>query len=204
MQNWKTESKSLTGHDLSLLQTFARSWEHVQDANTQNLFIACGYCAPNTPIPAAILQAALGEENDACDECLNDLLSLGLLKEGTSIHPLLAQFALKLDIDHKLLKEFSDALGEIAARTNKEEAQSGVYSLFTPILPHVRNVAEHSEKQGLDAAGLLWNELGVHIKILADYAGAKAAYERALKILEKFLPPNHPSIKIVRGNLESL
>jgi hypothetical protein len=97
MQNWKAERKSLTGHDLSLLQTFAHSWERVTGETAQKLFIACGYCAPNTPIPFSILEAALGDEKDACDECLSDLIGLGLLKEGTSIHPLLAQFARRLD-----------------------------------------------------------------------------------------------------------
>jgi hypothetical protein len=32
----------------------------------------------------------------------------------------------------------------------------------------------------------------------------KPACERAFKIFEKFLPPNHPNIKIVKGNLEGL
>jgi hypothetical protein len=39
---------------------------------------------------------------------------------------------------------------------------------------------------------------------LGDHTGAKAAYERALKIFEKFLPADHPNIRIVKGNLESL
>jgi len=46
--------------------------------------------------------------------------------------------------------------------------------------------------------------MGGVLKALGDHADAKAAYEHALKIFEKFLPPNHPNIKIVRGNLESL
>jgi hypothetical protein len=39
---------------------------------------------------------------------------------------------------------------------------------------------------------------------LGDLAGAQAAYERALEILERFLPPDHPKIRIVRGNLKRL
>ena len=39
---------------------------------------------------------------------------------------------------------------------------------------------------------------------VGDLAGAKAAYERAIKILIKFLPPDHPNIKTVQGNLDSL
>ena len=33
---------------------------------------------------------------------------------------------------------------------------------------------------------------------------AGAAYERALAILVKFLPPGHPTIRIVQDNLDSL
>jgi hypothetical protein len=40
----------------------------VKDENAQRLFIACGYCAPNTLIPASILEAAVGEGSELCDE----------------------------------------------------------------------------------------------------------------------------------------
>jgi len=42
------------------------------------------------------------------------------------------------------------------------------------------------------------------LKALGDHAGARAAYERALKILEMYFSSDHPNIRIVRGNLESL
>jgi len=204
MQNWKDEQKSLTEHDLSLMQAFANSWEQVTDETTQRLFIAAGYCAPNTLIPYSILEAALGDESEACDECLSDLYGLGLLKEGPLIHPLLAQFARKLDMELTVTTSFSEAFAGLANRTNHEEERTGDYSLYTSIIFHVRSMAEHAEHAKLEFAGELWNSLGYHISDLADYAGAKAAYERALKIFEKFLPPDHPNIRIVKGNLESL
>jgi hypothetical protein len=37
-----------------------------------------------------------------------------------------------------------------------------------------------------------------------DYAGAKPLYERSLAISEKALGAEHPSTKIIRGNLEAL
>ena len=82
MQNWKAERKSLTGHDLSLLQTFAQSWEQLKEPISQKLFIMLGFCAPNMPMPPHILEAALGDQADACDESLSELIGLGLLKEG--------------------------------------------------------------------------------------------------------------------------
>jgi hypothetical protein len=95
-------------------------------------------------------------------------------------------------------------LAELANSTNHEEDRTGNYSLYAPILPHVRDAAGHAEEANLAPAGQLWNSFGYQVKTLADYAGAKAAFERALKIFEKFLPPDHPNIKIVRDNLKSL
>ena len=48
------------------------------------------------------------------------------------------------------------------------------------------------------------NNLGSVLQDLGNLAGAQAAYQRALAIFEKSLPPNHPNVKVVRGNLESL
>jgi hypothetical protein len=38
---------------------------------------------------------------------------------------------------------------------------------------------------------------------LGELAGARAALERALGIWERFLPPDHPRIATVRGNLKT-
>ena len=54
MDNWKPEYKSLTAHDLSLLQTFALSWEQVKEENAQKAFMMAGFLAPNTAIPLEI------------------------------------------------------------------------------------------------------------------------------------------------------
>ncbi len=202
MQNWKPEQKSLTGHDLSLLQTFALSWEQVTDKTTQRIFISAGYCAANTPIPLEILQTGTGEESVDCDECLSNLIGFGLLKEGPSIHPLLAQFAQRFDDKERAaLKSLGENLAKLANQKNADVDRTGHYSLFQPILPHVRAVAGNTEHAGIPVAGNLWNSLGYHISDMADYAGAKAAYERALTIFEKQLGQDHPNVATLINNL---
>jgi hypothetical protein len=42
------------------------------------------------------------------------------------------------------------------------------------------------------------------VQDLGDVPEARAAFERALRIVEKSLPPGHLNIKTVRGNLEAL
>jgi tetratricopeptide (TPR) repeat protein len=206
MQNWKPELGSLTGHDLSLAQTFAQSWEQLGALLARQVFIKAGYCAPNTPLPVPVLEAMLAEDAEtlALDEALADLLALGLLKEGPAIHPLLAQFARGLDEEQAMIAEFSVEFSKRAIQTNHITDQTGDYSLYAPLLPHVHAVAEKAEAAGLEKAGALWNSLGYHIKALADYAGAQAAYERAIKIWEANLGSDHPQVATGVSNLGSV
>ena len=60
MDNWKPDLKSATSHDLSLVQTFALSWEQVNDENAQKAFIMAGFLAPNTAIPLEIFGTCAG------------------------------------------------------------------------------------------------------------------------------------------------
>jgi hypothetical protein len=48
------------------------------------------------------------------------------------------------------------------------------------------------------------NNLGEVLRQQGDLSGARVAFERALKIFKKFLPPDHPNIKLVQENLDSL
>ncbi|HIE39732.1 MAG TPA: tetratricopeptide repeat protein, partial [Anaerolineae bacterium] len=67
--------------------------------------------------------------------------------------------------------------------------------------PHVRAAAGHTEPIDPPAAGRLWNNLGYHLRDIADYAGAWAALERALGIKEAIYEPDHPSIATTVNNL---
>lgn len=202
MQNWKPEQKSLTGHDLSLLQTFALSWEQIKDENTKRLFITCGYCAPNTPIPDSILNAVLGEQADSCDECLAELVGLGLLKGGEDnspmIHPLLASYARGLAGENDgILKSLVDALGELTF----DALTSGIPANFYGLTPHTRIGATHAEEKEIDGAGKLWSHFGSHLDMIADYQNALTAHERAIKIWEASLGTEHPQVAIGVNNL---
>ena len=60
---------------------------------------------------------------------------------------------------------------------------------------------QHDEKHSPLFGPILGHLEGVPVSSLA---GARAAYERALAILEQFLPADHPHIALVRRNLASL
>jgi tetratricopeptide (TPR) repeat protein len=209
MVGWRAEWGSPTEHDLNLPRTFAVSWDEVKDETTRRLFLLAGYCAPNQPIPCELLEQAAGVDEDACDDSLTALMGLGLLRmdnpdAGPTIHPLLAEYARHQETELAPLSTLAGALARSASQANDQMDQTGSPSHFVPLLPHVRLVAETAETEvAEDAANLLGN-LGYYLQRVADYDGARKAYERALRIFEKFFPPDHRNITIVRGNLESL
>ncbi len=201
MQAWRPDLPSLTNHDLSLLQTFAVSWEQVRDENARRYFMLAGYLAPNAPIPAEIPTRALDLPARAIEEAAAFLEGLGLLKEGPALHPLLAEFARHLDAESALLPPLAEALADLASATNDRIDQSGTYALFAPLLPHVRAVAERAEQARLPAAGRLWNSLGYHLQAVADYRGARECFARALRIDEAAFGPDHPNVARDVNNL---
>ena len=58
------------------------------------------------------------------------------------------------------------------------------WPLCARLLPHALAAAGHAEalQVGLEAAGRLLNQAGLYLKGRAEYAAAKAAFERALAI----------------------
>jgi Tfp pilus assembly protein PilF len=82
--------------------------------------------------------------------------------------------------------------------------ETGDPSHFVPLLPHVRLIAGIAEGEGLEGAGSLRNSLGYYLHRVADYAGAQAAFERALAIDEAAFGPDHPTVARDVNNLGSV
>jgi len=66
---------------------------------------------------------------------------------------------------------------------------------------HLRHLANVAEQRGWSEAGSLYNELGYHLRMVAAYDGARAAYERALAIDEAVFGADHPKVAIRVNNL---
>jgi tetratricopeptide (TPR) repeat protein len=203
--------------------------EGKEDHVAQRIFLLAGYCAPNEPIPHDLLRRAGADEDDeplsgkAYGRALNLLTGLGLLEQdadepdtGPTIHPLLAEYARALppfpspNVGRgeragergEGLAALADTLATIAYEAN----MTGLPERFQPLRPHARAVAEWAEEAAADEsamedAGTLWNNLGYHLKMVADYAGARASYERALRIDEAAYGPHHPNVAIRVNNL---
>jgi len=210
MAGWREELGNPTEHDLRLAETFAVSWEQVEDETALRLFLLAGYCAPNQPIPCEVLEEAAGIDREACDGALGVLTGLGLLEmgepeAGPAVHPLLAEYgraiAPSAPEGEGLLGALAGALARLARAANDRMDQTGSPSHCVPLLPHVRLVAERAEEEGLEDAASLWANLGYYLYRVADYAGARAVDERALAIDERAFGPDHPKVAIRVNNL---
>ena len=221
MQAWRPDLGDATAHDLSLAATFFRSWQEVADDSARRLFLVCGHCAPNRPIPCALLEEAAGLDEPACDEALSLLAGLGLLTlddptAGPAVHPLLAEYARSLSPlppepalgeakgqGQGVREAFSPlpSLASALARLSYAATQTGLPASFYPLRPHLEAALPAVDAAGLEQAGALWNNLGYHLRMVADFSRARAAYERALAIFEKVLGPDHPNFATLVNNL---
>jgi tetratricopeptide (TPR) repeat protein len=211
MRGWQHKMGSPTGHDLDLMATFAVSWEQVEDEVARRLFLLAACCAPNQPIPCALLEEAADLEEEACGDALVLLTGLGLLEmedpaAGPAIHPLLAEYGRALPQEPALSGVEGGfaplpALAGALARLCYEANESGLPARFAPLRPHLEVVTPSAEGAGLGEAVALFVNLGFHLSKVADYAGARAAYERALAIAEAVYGPDHPTVATVVNNL---
>ncbi len=205
MNNWLAELGNPTGHDLDLAATFALSWQRVtgpEGPAARRLFAIAGWCAPNQPIPCQVLEQAAGLDVESCDQAAGLLARLGLVDwenrlAGPALHPLLAEFGRKLEADGAPLVALVNALMEIAYQAN----DTGLPAQFVPLRPHIEAAVAWADEVGLETAGVLWNELGSHRHKVADYAGARAAYERALAIFQRALGSDDPNVTALVNNL---
>ncbi|CAN5551905.1 hypothetical protein BH24GEM3_BH24GEM3_10770 [soil metagenome] len=71
------------------------------------------------------------------------------------------------------------------------------------LLPHVLQSTEHAVAMDVksESLGRLLNGAGLYLRVRAEFAQAKAAFERALRIFERVLGPEHPNVATLVNNL---
>jgi len=207
MAGWREKLGSPTGHDLELAKTFALSWERVEEEEARRVFLLAGYCAPNQAIPCELLEQAAGLEREECDGALSVLIGSGLLEmedaeAGPLVHPLLAEYARRVDSPGEGEKpESLPALADALGTLTYQALESGLPARFAPLRPHVETATRAAQEANLEQAGMLWNNLGSHLQMVADYAGARESLERALAIDERVYGPDHPNVARDVNNL---
>ena len=151
------------------------------------------------------------EVNDkGLTDALHALANVGLVELDSEVRPsthrLLQEFArLKADDDDDAgtdganadAARMEEAVGNMASGINN----AGLPKALEPLREHLRALAERAEARGSENAGRLFNSLGYHLNNIADYAAARAAFERALAIDEKAFGPDHPNVATDVNNL---
>ena len=71
------------------------------------------------------------------------------------------------------------------------------------LLPHALEAARHTEELEVaqEPTGRILNQVGVYLRGRAQFPAARAAFERALKIVEAAFGPDHPNVATTVNNL---
>jgi tetratricopeptide (TPR) repeat protein len=208
--------RSPTGHEQHVARTFALSYDQLQpsdeiDQIARTTLDQAVCFAPGEPIPRALLAASVGvdEADDVAalrfEHGLARLRELGLILTQEDC-------ALKL---HRLLTVFvqerasgaEEHRTQVEAAVLAEAARLNQRGYPLPLLiwqPQLRYVAERAALTSSARAGGLFNELGYHLRMIADFAGARAAFERALRIDEASFGPEHLNVASYVNNLGSV
>jgi tetratricopeptide (TPR) repeat protein len=201
-----------TGHEASILKTFALSYDklgatQLDDTLTRTLLHRGALLAP-APIPRRLLvRAADLDPDDAyaqerADHAVRRLAALGLIEdlgeEGVRLHRLLAGY-----IRHRapnsanVIRAVEEALITEVRAINKE----GNPLTGTPYLEHLRWAIAQASDRADSAAARLHNNLGDLLRQQCDWAGARRPLERALAIRRANRGPDHPGTVPILNSL---
>jgi tetratricopeptide (TPR) repeat protein len=189
---------SPTRHEAHVARTFALSFACLEPADaTDALALAllrrAAFFAPGEPIPRALLlrtmPAASGDDTEAVlqsEDALGRLTALGLLEprgEGALVmHRLVALFARDATEGGEEARAAVEAAVLAEARRLNE---TGFPSRLLAWQPHLRAVTEGAWEREDARAARLCDELGLHLRMIGDYAGARPFSERALALWER-------------------
>lgn len=195
---------SPTSHDQSLLATFSLSWEQVKDETQQKIFLLAGFCASNVPIPVEVFEQTLQIDVKTLQLALTRLAGMALLRsEGNLpiIHPLLSAYAQSLQ---KGNIELLSLLVNTLTSMSRKALETGLPDKFFPLRPHIITVVTRAEEAKIEGTSALLNNLGSHLRDVADYTDAKMFFERAIRVDEDTFGASHPNVAIGLRNLGSV
>jgi len=205
--------RSPTGHEQDVARTFALSYDRLKpedgiDRSALALLSRVAWFAPGEPVPRDLLRLSAGLAADDADAAmgfedgLERLSSLGLLEnqqQGSLVlHRLLADFVRTAAGDAVEAREAVEGALLAGARNINQAGYPGPLVAWQL---HLRAVAEQADETSGENATSLLNSLGYHLKAIADFTGARGAFERALAIDEAAFGPDHPKVAIRVNNL---
>jgi tetratricopeptide (TPR) repeat protein len=200
--------------------TWQISFQRIRQASPAgaDLLNLCAFLAPED-IPQDLLTEGAQFMPQPLADAVADLLAFDNTAVILLNYGFVRRIGKALSI-HRLVQAVArDRLPENARNTWAEAAVRLVNSAFpfdsddvrtwpvcARLLPHALAVAGHAEilQVASEATGRLLNQAGLYLKGRAEFAQAKAAFERALAIWKKQLGPEHPQVATVVNNLGSV
>ncbi|MCP5364998.1 MAG: tetratricopeptide repeat protein [Hyphomicrobiales bacterium] len=126
--------------------------------------------------------------------------------DDVSVHRLVQAITrerLKKTDRRNCVKAATHALNSALPNFPHSAFDAGVAGMYDRLTAHVLVAAGHAEDLGTatEQSARLFNQIGLYREMRADYAGAKAAYEKARALFEETLGSEHPQVATATSNL---
>lgn len=196
---------SPTGHEQSVVRTFALSYERLQttdptDRLARDLLLRAACFAPGEPIPRRLLLATIGrtaedtvmlmQAEDALARLIGDL---GLLELGDAgglrMHRLVVAFAVAVSDDVAARADVEQAMLAMANRMNEARLPGPMLALQG----HLRAVTDAARVRADARAAELCVALGWQLVLLSAFGEAQFYLQQALAIHETVFGAEHPA-----------
>ncbi len=223
LDRFKKDRKKLLGHGklLNYPDTVATTWEISFQAVQKELPVAgdllnlCAFLAPDA-IPRAMLEDGAKQmpeplascvknavELDECLALLNKYSLINVADNLISVHRLV-QAVVQDRMSMEEQKPWAEsALKIVNDAFSFSQLDQETWEKCSTLSSHAFHASEHTEKLGIspqETANLL-NSLGRYLNNRMELASARSVLERALKIDEKALGPEHTSVARDVNNL---
>ena len=209
------------GQPVGYPDTVATTWEisfrevEDQSAAAGALLNLCAFLAPDDiPLPIlrggakylAVVLAGVVADEMLLDDAIAALRRYSLLErseDSLSVHRLVQIVACDRLSDDERKKCAEAAVRVVNAAFPQDSDDVRTWAVCARLLPHALAAAEFAERLELapEATGRLLNQAGLYFRGRAQYAEAKQAFERALRICEATLGPDHSTVATYVNNL---
>jgi tetratricopeptide (TPR) repeat protein len=213
---WKRERPPVDYPD-TVATTWDLAFRQVQRASPTgaDLLNLCAFLAPDD-IPQDLLRGGAQHLPEPLAEAVADPLKFDEAVAALLQYSLLERTGEALSVHRMVQAVARDRLADEARQTWVEAAARLVNDAFpfesedvrtwpvcARLLPHALAAAGHAEALHVapEATGYLFNQAGLYLWGRAEFAGAKAALERALAIFEEVLGADHPNVTTLVNNL---
>jgi len=232
LERWNVLRGPLIDHHDALESPYpasvARTWLASFDqltANGRRLLRILAWMA-SEPIPRALLDARAGpfaaegesgapkEQQQAlvfeAEDALLDLETYSLVswngeKTAFEVHGLVQEVTRRSLTEVEQKGPVGAALRWVNNGFVGDPADVRSWPVLEPLVPHARAVAQEADRLSIpEPTARLMNQLGLFLKVKAQWPEAEPLYRRALAIWEKSLGPDHPNVARALNNLAGL